>query len=138
MVVLFDVNLLAILVAAIANFILGMLWYGPVFGKAWIKMMGWTPKQIAAARKKGMARSAIAGFISGLVTSFVLAAVLGFAQVTSLIEGLGIAFLLWIGFIATIMLGSVLWEGRDIKLYVLNVLYYLVSFLVMSAVIVMV
>ncbi|MBI4895479.1 MAG: DUF1761 domain-containing protein [Candidatus Aenigmarchaeota archaeon] len=134
MVVSFSVNLLAVLVAAIASFIIGFLWYGPLFGKSWIKMMGWTPKQTAEARKKGMAKSAVVGFISGLVISFVLANIIKFSGALSLIEGLAIGFLVWIGFVAAIMLGSVLWEGRDIKLYVLNVSCYLVSFLVMSAI----
>lgn len=134
MVVSFSVNLLAVLVAAIANFIIGMIWYGPLFGKAWIKMMGWTPKQIAEAKKKGMAKPAAVGFISGLVMSFVLANIIKFSGAVSLVEGLAMGFLVWIGFVAAIMLGSVLWEGRDVKLYILNVLCYLVSFLVMSAI----
>ncbi len=137
MVVSFSVNLLAVLVAAIANFIIGFLWYGPLFGKSWIKTMGWTPKQVTEAKKKGMAKSCVAGFISGLVMSFVLANIIKFSGALSLIEGLAIGFLVWIGFIAAIMLSSVLWEGRDIKLYVLNVTSYLVSFLVMSAIFVL-
>ena len=136
MVVSFIVNLLAVLVAAVANFIIGMLWYGPLFGKYWIKMMGWTTKQ-CEAKKKEMAKPAIVGFISGLVMSFVLANIIKFSGAVTLLEGLGIGFLAWIGFVAAIMLGSVLWEGRDVKLYILNVLCYLVSFLVMSAIFVL-
>jgi Protein of unknown function (DUF1761) len=35
-----DVNWLAVIAAAISSFLLGGIWYGPVFGKAWIKAAG--------------------------------------------------------------------------------------------------
>lgn len=36
------VNYLAILVAAVLSMVLGFLWYGPLFGKEWTKLMGVT------------------------------------------------------------------------------------------------
>jgi hypothetical protein len=33
-----SVNFLAILAAAVANLLLGFLWYGPLFGKPWMKL----------------------------------------------------------------------------------------------------
>lgn len=42
--VLGEVNWLAILVAAIAWFIIGALWYGPLFGKAWMASTGIDPR----------------------------------------------------------------------------------------------
>jgi hypothetical protein len=35
-----EINWLAILLGALAGFILGALWYGPLFGKAWMKLLG--------------------------------------------------------------------------------------------------
>ena len=35
------INMLAVVIAVAANFILGWVWYGPVFGKAWGKEMGY-------------------------------------------------------------------------------------------------
>ena len=32
-----DVNYLSVLIAAIASFVLGWIWHGPIFGKAWMK-----------------------------------------------------------------------------------------------------
>jgi hypothetical protein len=42
--VLSDVNWLAILVGAVVWFLLGALWYGPLFGKAWIAATGIDPR----------------------------------------------------------------------------------------------
>lgn len=33
-----EVNLLAVLLATLASMIVGFLWYGPLFGKIWIKL----------------------------------------------------------------------------------------------------
>ncbi|MBL8552036.1 MAG: DUF1761 domain-containing protein [Hyphomonadaceae bacterium] len=41
-----DVNWLAVIAAAASSFVLGGLWYGPLFGKAWQKAAGVTDEQI--------------------------------------------------------------------------------------------
>ena len=50
------INMVAILVATVANFIVGFLWYSPLFGKAWAKEMGYdmSVKPPAGAMAKGM------------------------------------------------------------------------------------
>ena len=49
------INMVAILVAVVANFILGFLWYTPLFGKAWAKEMGFdmSVKPPAGSNGKG-------------------------------------------------------------------------------------
>ena len=47
------INMVAILVAVVANFILGFLWYTPLFGKAWAKEMGFDTIGKAAGRSNG-------------------------------------------------------------------------------------
>jgi hypothetical protein len=37
------INYLAVIAAAIAAVGVGVLWYGPLFGKEWMKLMGYTP-----------------------------------------------------------------------------------------------
>jgi hypothetical protein len=41
-----NANLLAILVAAATGFLIGGLWYGPLFGKAWMAEHGFTEEQM--------------------------------------------------------------------------------------------
>ena len=126
------INYLAIIAAAISNTILGFLWYGPLFGKAWIALMGFSPEKMEEMKKRGMGKIYIAAFLGALVMAYVLAHFVAFWG----IEGVGgawqIAFWTWLGFIATTMLGSVLWEGKSFKLYTLDVFYYLVSLFVMA------
>ncbi len=41
-----QVNWLAVLAAAISAFVLGGLWYGPLFGRMWMKASGMTEEQV--------------------------------------------------------------------------------------------
>lgn len=42
-----DINLLAVFLAALAFFVVGMIWYGALFGKVWQREAGLTPDQMA-------------------------------------------------------------------------------------------
>ncbi|MBI2451491.1 DUF1761 domain-containing protein [Candidatus Pacearchaeota archaeon] len=127
-----QVNYLAILVSAIASFVLGWIWYGPLFGKTWMKESGITRQQIAQAKKKGMTAQFSVAFISSLVMAFILAHFVKYASTANYTEAISLVFWLWLGFIATIMLGSILWEGKSFKLYLINTLYHLVSLAIMA------
>ncbi|MBI4174909.1 MAG: DUF1761 domain-containing protein, partial [Candidatus Aenigmarchaeota archaeon] len=70
------VNYAAIFVASVVALVISFIWFGPVFGKTWRKIMKVTPKQ-AAAGKKDMPKNMIAYFIGLLVMNFVLAHFLG-------------------------------------------------------------
>ena len=42
------INLAAVLAAALAAFVLGFLWHGPLFGKLWMRLMGFTTYHLAS------------------------------------------------------------------------------------------
>jgi len=129
-----EINYLAVLVVAIVGTALGALWYGPLFGKKWIGLMGWTEEQVARMKAQGMARSYVLNFIATLVMSWVLAYFVLIIGAVSLTSGAGVGLMIWLGFVVTIMLGSVLWEGRKTELYVLNILYWLMMLIVMGGI----
>jgi len=132
------INYLAIVVAAIASMIIGFIWYGPLFGKTWMQLSGITQEKIDAAKAKGMTKTYIIAFVGSLVMSNVLAHSLVFAaafyKVSGMPAGLMSGFWNWLGFVATVTLGAVLWEGKPWKLWVLTNGYYLVSLLVMGVI----
>jgi hypothetical protein len=131
----FDVNYLAVLVAAIASMAFGFFWYSPAgFGKQWIKLSGMTKKQLDSAKKKGMGKSMTLGFIAQLVMAYVLAVFLGYTNSTTWMAGIVVAFWLWLGFIATVSLGSVLWDNKPFTLYLLNVAHWLIAVGIMGAI----
>ncbi|MBT3721238.1 DUF1761 domain-containing protein [archaeon] len=119
-------NYLAIFVCAILSFVIGMFWYSPVlFGDAWRKHVGLTSKDFKKA-KKGLMKSMIIGFSSGLIMMFVLSYFIDMFVTTSFAAGSIIGIITWAGFLATSMTGIVSWENKPWELYFINTGYYLV------------
>lgn len=129
------VNYVVVVVAAVVSFIIGMLWYSPLlFGNAWMKAGGFSKKDINKAKKKGMGKMILASFVGSLVMAWVLAYFVVYATASNFVQGMQVGFWLWLGFIATVLLGSVLWEGRVVKYYLINVAYWLVNVAVMGGI----
>ena len=130
----FDVNYIAVFIAAVSGMVIGAAWYSKfLFGSQWMTLMGFTDEHKSKAQK-GMAKSFALGFVAQLVMAYVLAYFVQLAGVASIAGALTLGFWVWIGFVATAMLGIVLWEGKSTKLYVINAGYQLVSILVMATV----
>ncbi len=129
----FDVSFLAVLVAALVSFMVGWLWYSSVlFGPTWMRLNGMTKKS-TSGKKKGMMTSMIVGFIAQIVMSWVLAVFIVSTNSVGLMNGMIVAFWTWLGFVATIGLGSVLWDSKPMQLFWINTLHWLVSLLIMGA-----
>jgi len=134
-----EINYFAVLVGAIITMGLGFWWYSPMgFGKPWMRLSGINPSAMTSEQKKSMWKTYAMGFIGGLVMVYVLAHVLGISEIAfggmTVPLALRGAFWVWFGFIATTMLGSVLWEMKPWTLYFINAGYYLVSLLIVSVV----
>src|SRR5262245_61629665 len=63
------ISYVGIAVAVVANFILGFLWYTPLFGKAWAKELGFdtSVKPPSGALVKGMAFMVIGNLLQAYV-----------------------------------------------------------------------
>lgn len=125
------INYLGIALSGLFSIILGTIWYGPLFGKEWMRLSKIKkPKVITPKMKKEMTKSYSIQFICSLVMATVLSYLIkGNVTLTSSIV---IAVLAWIGFVLTSMIGSVLWEGKSIKLYIINTAYFLVLLIGMT------
>lgn len=129
-----DINFVAIIVGAISNMIIGAVWYSPlVFGKQWMKLSGISQKDIDA-QKSQMSKTYAMSFVGALIMAYILAVVLDLVGVATIAQGLQIGFLIWLGFVATTTLSSVLFENKRTELYLLNNGYNLISTLVMAGI----
>lgn len=130
------INFWVVLGAAIASMVVGSLWYSPLmFAKPWMRLSGLTEERMNQAKARGMGGLYITQFVASLVMSYVLYHFIFLWDVAGLTELWQMVFWLWLGFIATVLLGSVLWEGRPIRLYLINSLYWLVNIFVMAGII---
>jgi len=123
-----NVNYLTVLIATVIYFFIGILWYTVFFGKRWKRAMNL--KKIDMEREKnrgGMWRPYVANFLSNLVLVYVLAVFVRATEVVTILGGMYIALLIWLGFVATISIGTILWEGKPLELYLINNAYHLVA-----------
>jgi hypothetical protein len=105
------INPYAILLSAIASMVIGSIWYGPLFGKRYIALMGMDKltKKEQAKMKKRMAWLYLGQFVASLVMFFVLALLIGELD---LLTAVSISLLVWIGFIVPVEFGNALWGGK--------------------------
>ena len=128
-----QINVVAVLVATVAIFILGFVWYTVLFMKAWTKEMGYDPnmRPDRKALIKGMTISLIGNFLFAWVFAFYLAGWRllpgGPAEFGTLAFALNSALSAWIGFFLPINLSRVAWEKHSWKLFFINSGYNLVS-----------
>ncbi len=117
-------NYWAILVVSIIGYIIPMIWYSSaLFGKEWLRL----------SKLKSMKPSGgviLVGFITTLIFNAVLALIVAYTGVDTFSQGMAVAFLVWIGFIATTLMGSVLYNKSPVALYLINVTQYLISMLI--------
>lgn len=130
------VNYLAVIVAALISMAVGFLWYGPLFGKIWMKENGWNPEKLKGMKPPNMTKQYSIQFVGALFMSYVLASALLFASsylgTSGISAGLMVGFWNWLGFIAPVTLVTVLYERKSWKLWFLNNSYYLVSLILMG------
>src|SRR5215813_14872469 len=117
------INYLAVLVAAVLHFIIGGVWYGVLFGNQFIKLIGWSPEKVAQIGNESHGKEYLIAFVSSLVLVYVLAHFVQYTKAKSAIDGIQTAFWLWLGFVVTTQLATVIFEERRLGLYVLNVGY---------------
>ena len=134
---LHNLNLLAVLVAAISTMVVGFLWYSPIlFAKPWMREMGYDPDDKAKVQEmqKSAGLAYLGSFLVSLVSAFILALFLHWLHVQSLPLGLMVAFHVWLGFVATVQLTGVLFMKQSMKLFAINTGYQLACYLAMGSI----
>jgi hypothetical protein len=131
---MYQVTFLPILAAGIANVIIGMIWYNPhVFGGIWMRLSGITPEQ-AERGKRRLPLHALIGLLASMVIAYVMN-YFGIAWgVFDWSGALQLAFWCWAGFSAPILVSTVIWEQKPLRLYLINVVYWLIAFAAMASV----
>ncbi len=136
-----QINFWAVLVSAVVYFVIGWVWHSPLmFGKVWEKWLGFDKlsKKEKKAMMKKMGPVMGVAFLTTLLAAYCLAYTvmsgMSFYHVAGVSAGLQAGFWTWLGFIVTTQLNGVLWEKKPFKIYLINISYYLVSFLVMGSI----
>lgn len=134
-----QINIIAVLVATAANFVVGFLWYTPLFGKAWAKEMNFdtSVKPASGTMIKGMIIMVIGNFLMAYVFAHNNMAWTFVPGMEGYSKGAIIAnaaIFTWIGFYLPGDLSRVAWEKTSWKLFGINTVYHLVMLFVAATV----
>jgi hypothetical protein len=126
--VLQHLNWMAVIVAAFAGFLTGGLWYGPLFGKAWMVAAGMTEEKI---RARSPFRIYGLTVLLNVVAAISLAVFIGggefeFGLLAGLITGAA--------FVSTALAVTYLFEDKPLQLWLVNAGYQTLNFTVMGAI----
>jgi hypothetical protein len=115
--------LLATLVATLFGFGLGMLWYGPWFGRAWMAENGFTPEQPQSVRP---GRTYGLTFGLGFVAAYAFGDAIGPDPDVGYATGVGLLVgLLWV---ATAIGTNYLFERRTLRHFLITGGYHVARF----------
>ena len=124
-------NWLAIIIAAVANMVIGFLWYGTwAFGRSWMQLSG---RSLGEGQQPGplYALTIIGALVQAIAMSW-------FAAQTGANSGSAGALLglfVGLGFIAPAMFADVLFAARPARLYAITAGYQVLAAVVQGAII---
>lgn len=122
-----EINWLAVLAASLVGFVVGGLWYGPVFGKTWMQIVGLTE---ADAANVNMPKIYGACFVLQLIMATNLAMFLG--GEATLVTGALYGFLAGFGWVALALAINALFEQKPLKYMLINGAYWSIVFTLMG------
>jgi hypothetical protein len=128
-----NANLLTILVAASTGFLVGGLWYGPLFGKAWMEEHGFTEAQL---RSGNMLKIYGLTFAFSVLSAIFLGHLLAFFDTnarSTLMISIGIS----LGYIIPAIGTNYLFSRKSGRLFAIDAGYWLVFYAAMGLVFLM-
>jgi hypothetical protein len=125
-------NYAAVVVAAIAYWILGALWYAVLFSKPWMALEGMTEAQ---ANSMSPVLPYVITLVLNLLIAYSLAQVCSWRNANTLGRGASVGVLLWIGFVGPITFTTYMYEMRPRTLFAINEFYPLAGLVLMGAII---
>ena len=129
------VNNVAVIVSGVAIFVLGGLWYSPLlFAKRWVALIGKTEEELKA-NAGAMPLNYVLVFLCGVVTSWIMALVVGNFAPAGAFDGAKIGALCWLGFAGATSFGTALFGGKPKALWLIDSGFNLVAFTISGIII---
>ncbi|WP_395373237.1 DUF1761 domain-containing protein [Marinicella sp. W31] len=120
-------NWLSVIAAAMACFVIGGIWYGPLFGRAWMQGFNLSEDDL---RNRSVSMTFGLALLLALVTALNLDMFLG--PQSDVITGLMAGLLSGVGFVATLLGILYVFEMQTLKIYLINAGYCVVTLTVMG------
>lgn len=107
-----SVNYFAIVVGAVLSMAIGAVWYGPLFGKKWLEIVGATAEDLEA-RKKMQAAAGPLYVVQFVLTLFQVLVLAHLIADTTRVGGLERSLWIWAAFVIPTLAGAVMWTNEE-------------------------
>ena len=124
-------NYPAVVVAAIAYWILGGIWYGILFNKPWMALENITMEQVKSASP---VIPYIVSFLLEVLIAYSVAQLCIWRNANTAGRGASVGVLVWIGFVGPIAFMNYMFEMRPKTLFAINEFYPLAGLVLMGAI----
>lgn len=128
-----EINYLAVVVCGVLAMALGYVWYGPLFGKKWLEVIGATELDLERRREmqEGVGKLYLTQFVLALFQVWVLAYYIKGWQGASGVEN---ALWIWAAFIMPTIAAGSMWNNDSAKVswarFLIQAGYNLVLFII--------
>lgn len=130
-----NVNLIAVVVAAAAAMAIGSVWYGPLFGTRWMKLVKLHKKDTQANWQKPMLLMAVMALLQAFILShFIIYSGYFYPDMSGVLLGIITGFWAFVGFGMPAAISNNLFARRPNELSKIEVGNHLVTFIVMGAI----
>lgn len=120
---LLQLNWLAILAATASAFVLGGLWYGPLFKKAWCRETGMDPDAKPAHPGRVFAVAIVCAFLAATIFSMLM------PPSANAIDGFGVGFVVGVFFVSMSFGINYAFAQRSLKLWMIDSGYHILQFI---------
>lgn len=135
-----EINIWAVLVCGVLSMVIGAIWYGPMFGKKWMEIVGADSTDLEKRKEmmKGVWKLYLTQFVLTLFQVLVLAHLIAD---TVTVGGLERSLWIWAAFIIPTIAGSAMWNNDSAKIswarFLIQGGYQLVLFVIFGLILTM-
>jgi len=128
-----SISWLAVVAATVSTFIFGAIWYGPVFGKAWMNEMGYTEEEL---KEGNMLKIYGITFVIEFIMATMLALMFSTHNDITMMEAIHHALVISVIFIGGSKGVNYLFNRHSFKLWFIDSFYFIVTFTVMAIILI--
>ena len=126
------INHVAVIVAAVAHFLLGAVWF-TLLKDQWIAGVGKTEQQLMQAGNVAMAYCA--AFVCNLLIAYTIGYLYLRLNCRGVAEGIKLAVIVWVGLVLSTMATELVFEAASLRFISIVAGYPLVGMVIMGAII---
>lgn len=129
-----NVSIWVILISGVINMVGGMLWYGPIFGRIWMKGMGIDPdnKEQIAEMQKDAAPGYVFSLVFALIFGYALDLVVNTLALNNVFIALAAVLIIYIGFSVGNTIKGLLWGETSRTVFIINTAFELFYLIVLT------